>query len=228
MAEKKFSKKEAISFGWKATKKNLLFFICFLISTLVILGILQWIQNSEECSMYTIIFCFAISILVWLAEILVSMMTIKTGLRLCDAEKITVADIFKLSWSAVFNYIIASFLYGLIVVAGTILLIVPGIIWAIKYGFYGYLILDKGMGPIAAIKRSGAITKGSIWNLYLLFLLIALINMAGALAVLLGLFISIPITIIANAYVYRKLEEADAIMPAEPRGSVPSEPAPEV
>ena len=42
-------------------------------------------------------------------------------------------------------FIIGSILYGIIVVIGLILCIIPGIIAAIMLAFYGFYILDQGM-----------------------------------------------------------------------------------
>ena len=104
-----------------------------------------------------------------------------------------------------FKYLIGSILYGLIVFAGTILLIIPGIIWGIQFCFYDYFIIDKGLGPIEALKRSSAITRGVKWDLFVFSLILLGINLLGALCLLIGLFATIPTTMVAIAFVYRKL-----------------------
>ncbi|MEA3324508.1 MAG: hypothetical protein U9Q37_05135 [Euryarchaeota archaeon] len=58
-------------------------------------------------------------------------------------------------------------LYGFIVVGGLILLTIPGIIWAIKFQFFDYLIVDKGLGPIDALEKSSEITRGVKWDLFI-------------------------------------------------------------
>ncbi|MFH0792198.1 MAG: DUF975 family protein, partial [bacterium] len=69
------------------------------------------------------------------------------------------------------KYLASSLLYGLIVFGGMILLIIPGIIWAYKFFFSQYLVIDKGLGPIAALKESSRITKGHKWNLFVFSLI---------------------------------------------------------
>jgi len=91
------------------------------------------------------------------------------------------------------------------VLGGTILLIVPGVIWAVKFQFFSYFIIDKGLGPIEALKKSSAITKGVKWNLLGFDLLIGGIALLGVLALLIGLLAAIPTAMIAMAFVYRKL-----------------------
>lgn len=184
----KFSKREAISFGWNVTKNNLGFFILLLILVFVI-SVASAVLNA------------VISIIV---EMLITIGLIKISLKFCDNEKANISDLFSSS-HLFFNFLIGNLLYALISIGGFILLIIPGIIWAIKYGFFGYLIVDKGLGPIEALKESARITKGNKWNLFLFGILLGLINILGALALLVGLFVTIPTAMIANAFVYRKL-----------------------
>ena len=84
-------------------------------------------------------------------------------------------------------------------------MIIPGIIWAIKFQFYDYLIIDKKLGPIEALKKSAVITKGAKGNLFVFGLLLGGINLLGAICLLIGLFAAIPTTLVAKAFVYRKL-----------------------
>ena len=93
----------------------------------------------------------------------------------------------------------------MIVLSGIILLIIPGIIWSVKYSFVGYFIVDKGLGPIEALKESSLITNGAKQDLFLFWSLISVVNFLGVLAFFIGLFVTIPITVVAIGFVYRKL-----------------------
>lgn len=84
-------------------------------------------------------------------------------------------------------------------------MIVPGIILGIKFWFFDYFIMDKKVGPIEALKRSAELTSGVKWKLFLFFLALTGINILGALLLLIGLFLTIPTTMMAAAFVYRKL-----------------------
>jgi uncharacterized membrane protein len=88
---------------------------------------------------------------------------------------------------------------------GFLLLIVPGIILSLGLAFVGYLIVDRGAGPIEAMKESWRITKGHKWQLLLLFLALLGINLLGILALVVGIFVSVPITMLAFAHAYRTL-----------------------
>jgi len=126
------------------------------------------------------------------------------ALRFCDGEKGEFADLFS-CFPLFFKYLFGSILYRLIVLGGIILLIIPGIIWAIKFQFFSYFIVDKGLGPIESLKRSSAITRGAKWDLFLFGLLLGLINLLGAICLFIGLFATVPTAMVAMAFVYRKL-----------------------
>ncbi|PIY16553.1 MAG: hypothetical protein COZ15_05435, partial [Elusimicrobia bacterium CG_4_10_14_3_um_filter_49_12_50_7] len=100
---------------------------------------------------------------------------------------------------------VAGLLYGIMTFLGTLLLIVPGIILGIKFMFFSYFIVDKNAGIIESLEKSAELTKGSKTNIFLLALLLWLINAAGALCLGIGLIITMPLSMTAVAYVYRKL-----------------------
>ena len=75
------------------------------------------------------------------------------------------------------------------------------------------------MGPIEAIKTSGAITKGSKWDLLLFVLFVFVINLVGAVFLGVGLFITVPITSVATAFIYQKLANQLALKTVEVKGS---------
>jgi len=199
----KFSKREAISFGWDVAKNNLGFFILLLILVAVIFIVLDFIRELTlaKVNIFFLLIFYLIGIVV---GTIIAMGLVKISLKFYDNEKVKISDLFS-SYPLFFKYLIGDILYRLIIIGGLILLIVPGIIWAIQFQFFGYLIIDKGLGPIEALKKSSKITKGAKWDLFLLGILLVLINILGALALLVWLFITIPTTMIANAFVYRKL-----------------------
>ena len=129
---------------------------------------------------------------------------VKISLDFCDGKRPKISDLFT-QYPLFFKYLIGMVLYGLIVFSGTLLLIIPGIIWSLKYWFFDYYIVDQGLGPVKSLKSSSAITKGIKMDLFLFLLLLALMNIAGALLLLIGLFITVPVSMVAAAFVYRKL-----------------------
>ncbi len=198
---KKFSNKEALRFSWEVTKANLGFFISLFAGVLVIylgFGVLQ--NFADRHSLLSLV----VSLADWFLQVMVSIGLLTIPLKFVDGQKADYGHLFS-GYHHILRYFSASLLYMLIVLGGLVLLVVPGIIWAIRFQFFGYLIVDKNLGPIEALKRSWAITKGSVGELFTFSLLLALINLAGMLALMVGLFITVPISLLATAFVYRKL-----------------------
>ncbi len=183
-------------------KKNLGFFIPLLIIIILLYGVPYAI--AEIALEVNVLLGIILHIADFILTTIISIGLIKIALRFCDNEKARFRDLFS-HYRLFFNYLLGLVLYGLIVFVGTLWLIVPGIIWGIQFSFFDYFIVDKKVGPIEALKRSSAITRGAKWNLFIFFLMLIGINLLGATCLLLGLFITIPITMIAWAFVYRRL-----------------------
>ncbi len=75
-----------------------------------------------------------------------------------------------------FNYFFASFVYVIIVFAGLLLLIIPGIICAILLLFYPYLIIESEKGIIESLRYSLKMTKEYIWQVFIIWLIINTIH----------------------------------------------------
>ncbi len=202
MTTKNFSKAEAVRFGWGMVKKNLGFFILLLIIIILLYGVPYAI--AEIALEVNVLLGIILHIADFILTTIISIGLIKIALRFCDNEKARFRDLFS-NYRLFFKYLLGLVLYGLIVFVGTLWLIVPGIIWGIQFSFFDYFIVDKKVGPIKALKRSSAITRGAKWNLFIFFLMLIGINLLGAICLLVGLFITIPITMIAWAFVYRRL-----------------------
>jgi uncharacterized membrane protein len=204
MSPRFFSKSEAVLFGWNTLKKNFGFFLGMLaivVAVNVLFGLVMS-SFSEEAPKVLVI---AVSVISWILDLLISMGIIRITLKFCDQEQATYRDLFS-AYRLLLNFLVGSIVYGIMVAIGFVFLIVPGIYLAVKYQFYDYLIVDKGMGPIEAIKRSGVLTEGVKRNLVLFWLALVGINILGMLALGVGLIATVPVSWLANAYVYRRLQ----------------------
>lgn len=202
--DKKFSKGEAIRFGWEGMKKNFWLWA----GVMLLIFVLSSISSSANNNMKnTPIIAAVVMILVFAIDVIIQMGIVRATLKIADGAKPTIDDIFserKLFW----RYLGASVLYGLMVVGGLILLIVPGIIWAVKYQFSRYLIVDKQLGIMDSFKQSGVITTGIKSQLFLFDILLFGIILAGAIAFGVGLIAAVPTAFIATVFVYRKFSSA--------------------
>ncbi len=129
---------------------------------------------------------------------------IKIVLKLIDGHKAQITDLWAYP-QYLLRMIGASILYGLIVLAGLILLIIPGIYLALRFQFYSYYIIDKNAGAVDSLRMSWKVTERNLINIFLFELLLVGINILGAIALLVGLLVTIPLSLIAVTLLYRKL-----------------------
>ena len=198
MAERKFSKGEAVRFGWETVTSNLGLFV---VAVAIMLGV-----NLMPVVSGSIVVAIVASLLC----LVVAMGLMRMSLRFVDGGRGELADLFA-TFSLIVKYILASVIVGIVVLVGVILLIIPGIIWGVRLQFYGWAVVDKGAAPFEAVRMSWEMTRGSFWNLFLLGLVLALVNILGALALLVGLLVTVPLSVVAMGYVYRKLERAATV-----------------
>jgi uncharacterized membrane protein len=84
------------------------------------------------------------------------------------------------------NIVLAHLLVVAIVIMGVILLIVPGIVFAVRLSFVPYLVMDKGLEPVQAVEKSWSMTRGHSWAIFRLFLLAIPIFIGGLLLFAIG------------------------------------------
>jgi hypothetical protein len=107
------------------------------------------------------------------------------------------------------NYFLGCILYLLIILGGLLLLVIPGIIWSYKYQFIPFLIVDKGLGPLEAMRMSARMTQGVKWDLLAFYSAVTTIVYLGLIALLVGLLVSIPVAVVAYLAMYQLLLDRD-------------------
>ncbi len=205
-----FSIEAAFKFGWETFKKRPGFFI----GMTVIILMVSWVTGfvigmiGKEGNMIGGLLNLAITTLVDLG-------VVATMLKIFDnPESATLSDLWHPQ--QYLPYLAATLLTAAIVVVGLVLLIVPGIIAAVALLFVKFIIVDRKLSPIEALKESVRITKGNRMTLFLFVLAIAVINIVGAILLLVPLLVTIPVSSLAMVYAYRTLgHKASEVVPAE-------------
>lgn len=120
-----------------------------------------------------------------------------------DIGRVRLADL----WNPqpFWRFLGAELLAGIIIFIGFLLLVVPGIIAAIGLGFAPYSVIDRGKGPVEALKDSWNITKGHKGQLFLFGLALLGLNLLGVIALVVGVLVTIPMTWLAVTHAYRAL-----------------------
>ncbi|MEK7101090.1 MAG: YciC family protein [Patescibacteria group bacterium] len=103
------------------------------------------------------------------------------------------------------RYLGVCFLGSIPVILGLVFFIVPGIIIALAFSFAGILVIEKGMGPIEALKESVRLTKGHRFELFKLAVATLVINILGLCALIVGLFVTVPVSQLAFTHAYRTI-----------------------
>ncbi len=101
---------------------------------------------------------------------------------------------------------------GLIV--GVPLILIPLFIVSFAWMFVPYLIVDRDLGPMRSLKESWRITEGNRWRLFLLWLALIGVILLGAIALIVGLLVAIPVCMLALVHAYRFLQSAAGPAPA--------------
>lgn len=130
----------------------------------------------------------------------------KIVLAIVRQQEVNIADMFS-GGKYLLQYFLGSLVVGIITMVGFLLLIVPGIIWSLKYMFVLYLIIDENMDFSKAMKESEVMTKGIKWQLLVFGLALMGVNMLGMIPLFLGLFITIPVTSLASFVLYDVLRK---------------------
>ncbi len=105
------------------------------------------------------------------------------------------------------SFCLLKILLSIIFIVSFLLLIVPGIILSIVLMFSIYVYVDKNIKPIESMKESARLTKGHRWTLLWFSIELLLLNLLGALALLVGLLVTVPVSILATIHAYRTLQE---------------------
>lgn len=221
-----FSINEALTSAWAKTKGNLrtliLITVVMLVVQIVLGGLTQYaeVQSAQIGPVLMQIVTFLIS-----GVISVGMAVI--ALKVVDGKKPVVADLFT-HYAHLWRYIGANVL---VFIAGFLLLLiaialayaeVPPIIIAISgvlvvlalsvfFSFVVYEVVDKGARPVAAIRGSVELARKAVFPLLGFVILLVIINLVGALLLLVGLLVTIPLTSVAMAQVYRTLDMKETV-----------------
>lgn len=196
-----FKSKDAILFGWHSVKERISFFA--LISFVLMCVSLLFSNAATNTTSFFSSVIFDIAQVVF--GTILGMGFIYISIRVVRKESYTINDL--LTPAPVFwKYLGASIVYMFVVLFGLVLLIVPGLIWMARFSLYKYIIIDKNDITIRqAMRESAIVTKGVIGKLILFTLFIVLLNIAGFIFFVIGLIVTIPVSVIAFAYVYEKL-----------------------
>jgi uncharacterized membrane protein len=203
----RFTVSEAVTYSWNACLRNggpllLVSLVVFVGNTAVVL---LAAANSR------VGFQLAFELLGALVDLLLILGLIRASLNVVDGVTPRLGTVFRPDGYG--PYLVASILFLGGVYVGFILLIVPGLLVAVMFQFYGYVVTDHpDITATGALRRSAEITRGARLRLIGLAAVLVCLNLAGALCVV-GLILTYAISALALAYVYRVLTNEPIVTP---------------
>ncbi len=205
MSRHNFSFKDAFVFGWNKTKQHYWFcFLTFLLVTLII--------NSVD----------HVPLLRTVVTLMVALSVVSVSLLIVRDHHFTFENLFTplLSPKKVGKFVLVSVLYAIPVILAAVflffvpakflglLVIVPSIYLAVRFKFFPYVVVENEDATLKSIiETSLKLTKGHFWMVLGLLVLIGLLNVLGLAFFVVGLAVTIPVSIFATAYVYTRLKD---------------------
>jgi hypothetical protein len=199
-----FSARDALGFGWRALKRDpVLVVVGMFIVPVCIQMIFEVFNGVIPEEMWPISGVLAAVAVV--AELAVTLGIAGICLKICDGRPAGFKDLHA-HIPQTLTYLISTLLFGLLCLGGFIFFIVPGILLSLWLQFYGFVIVDEKAGPVAALKKSYAVARGRLWRIFAFSCLLGFYNFLGLLLCGMGLLITVPVSFIAWAYLYRSLQ----------------------
>lgn len=196
---------QALKDAWELLKKEWK----TLLIMAIVAGVIQWIPGFLARLMGDVaIFSFLLGLLGTVVGIFISLRWIVVLLRMVDGKEVKIEDLWE-GWqddtTMVVQYFIASILFGLMVAVGMVFLILPGVYLALMFGMFAFALVDERLSAMESLTRSKELTEGVRGKLFVFWLAVMGINLLGALALGIGLIVTVPVTMLAGVYVYRQL-----------------------
>lgn len=124
-----------------------------------------------------------------------------------DGAKVAGVGELPLDANRVGRFLLVTVLTSLLTMAGILLLVVPGVIWALKYGFASAFVLDEDLGVIESMRASAALTDGVKWQLFAQGFAFLGVILLGLLALFVGVFPAAMTVLLAWAWTYVDLRK---------------------
>ncbi|MBP6857607.1 MAG: hypothetical protein KBC11_00200 [Candidatus Pacebacteria bacterium] len=194
-----FSIRGTLREAWVLFKKHFWFFIA-LSGVSVVINLIGAIKHIPR----------GLSLILTIASFIWSIVVIKFVLAAADKkeDKFSLNHIKEMlpTWQQALGMIGVGLLSLLLVVAGLVLLIIPGIWVAFRLSLANFAFIDKGGDVRKAVRTSWDMTKGNIfWTTVLVALVAGGLYIVGFIFFGVGILITYPLAMILMAKFYRAL-----------------------
>jgi uncharacterized membrane protein len=216
-----FSVGTAFGWGWRKFRENLgpfMLVALVIVAVMLVLGTIRVAVVAgtdaaidpatgqvENAGLFgtSLFFGLLLALVQFVVSVVVSAGIIKGALDITQGRPLEVGTMFR--GFSLGQLVIAAILTSLLTFVGLIACIVGAFVVAFFLSFTTYFIVDEGQSATSAMRASFDFTKANAGDLLLLFLAIIGANILGACLCGVGLLVSVPVTILAQAYAYRAL-----------------------
>ena len=201
---------DVIGQAWELLKPQIGMWVVAILIYIAITGVFSVLSGivgavgGEDPSIIATFLSLLINVASTLVGFLVVAGLIKMALHHIRTGQAEIGKMFEIT-DVIAPVLIAGIIVTIATFAGFLLLIIPGVIVALGLSMVNPLIVDQKTDAIESIKRSWETCKPHLGALFLLYLVLGLVNLAGACACGLGLFVTLPLTQLAIALTYRNL-----------------------
>ncbi len=225
MTKQQINFEEIFSFAWSKTKQHAWFLACMFVIYAVIMSAVRLVPFLEQLTALLCALSLLSMSLIMVRDGSFSFEDMFNRLRspnlvvkflVLTVIYVAAVSVFIIPFIAAMSITIGSvFLNGfsalngklLMVLLTTTLMFVPAIYIAIRFKFYPYVLLEnENMKIVDIIKHAYRLTCCAFWQLLGFFVIVAVLNTLGFLAFGVGLILTIPVSVMAVAHLFRRLE----------------------
>jgi hypothetical protein len=159
-------------------------------------------------------------ILIFVAAIAIYFASLSLVYAIADQGVMSTESYFRRGIHKAIPYLWTEFLGGIIILIGILLLIIPGIMWAVSYSLACYVVLFEGMSGMTALRQSKSYVKGHWWGVFgryvALMIPLAIFSIIISLvgdtpSRIISLFTVTPFSMIYAYFMYQDLKAAKSV-----------------
>jgi hypothetical protein len=198
---------ETWSFSWEILKKNFIFLLALTLLLAIITGPFElldffWNEYSFFTTLLEILFYLAFFLLYVVVSITLSYNATLLYIDISRGVEPELGKLFSFPSENTFRYFVGSLVYGFVVGVGLVLLILPGVYFALKFIFVPTLIADKEVSILKAFSMSGEMLEGEMWQMFAFQLVLLLLLLAICVVGLLFFLVGVIPAIFVVCYMY--------------------------
>lgn len=135
--------------------------------------------------------------------------------RLRKGESFDFEDFFWAfrSFNRLIHVVLMFVLRALLLVLGFVFFVVPGIYLLVGFVFAEIVLVTEEKDGVGALQRSLELVKGRWWDVFLVCLMVLFLNLVGAMVFFVGLFVTIPLTLLIWLDLWETLSHPQAAPP---------------